>query len=257
MSDLSLALVQVRYTNKAFWRNPAAAFFTIVFPLLLLVLFTTIFGGGSTHIEGQEIGMATFTIPSICVFSVITATYTNIAMSVTFARDGGVLKRLRGTPMPAWTYMFGRILHATLIALLLVAMTVAFGALFYDVALPSDSVPAFLVTLALGAACFCALGLAVTTIIPNADASPAIVNATILPLLFISNVLIPLDNPPLWLDVLAKIFPVRHLADATLASFLDLPHQAVWRPGDLAVMAAWGIGGVLIATRFFTWEPRR
>lgn len=257
MSDLPLALAQVRYTNKAFWRNPASAFFTIAFPLLFLVLFTTIFGGGNARIEGQEISTATFTIPSICVFSVITATYTNISISVAFARDGGVLKRLRGTPMPAWAYMFGRIAHATLIAILLVAVTVAFGAIFYDVPIPTDNMPAFLVTLTLGAACFCALGLAVTTIIPNADASPAIVNATILPLLFISNVFIPLNNPPVWLDVLAKIFPVRHFADATLASFLALPHQAVWHAGDLAIMGAWAVAGLLIAVRFFTWEPRR
>ncbi|CAN5677727.1 ABC transporter permease [soil metagenome] len=257
MNDMSLALDQVRYTNKAFWRNPASAFFTIAFPLLFLVLFTTIFGGGSARIEGQEISTATFTIPSISVFSVITATYTNIAISVAFARDGGVLKRLRGTPMPPWTYMFGRIVHATLIAILLVAVTVAFGGVFYGIPVPTDNMPAFLVTLALGAACFCALGLAVTTIIPNADASPAIVNATILPLLFISNVFIPLDNPPEWLDGLSKIFPVRHFADAALASFLALPHQAVWRAGDLAVMAAWALAGLLIAVRFFAWEPRR
>src|SRR5437773_1629110 len=111
MSDLALGIRQVRYTNKAFWRNPASAFFTFVFPLMFLVIFTALFGGTQDTLFGT-IKSSNYYIPAIATFSIITATYTNLAISVTFLRDGGILKRIRGTPLPGWSYMLGRIVHA-------------------------------------------------------------------------------------------------------------------------------------------------
>lgn len=253
MSDLALALRQVRYENRSFWRNPAAAFFTFAFPLLFMVIFNVIFADAASP-EGFH--AAAFFTPAIIVFAVITATYTNIAMTVSIARDSGVLKRIRGTPLPAWAYLFGRVTHAALVALLLVVIVAAFGALAYDVSFPWERLPLLVLTLVLAAATFCALGLAVSGLIPNADAAPAVVNASILPLLFISNVFIRLESPPAWMDVLAGIFPVRHFADAMLAIYdPDLPGVAfAW--SDPAVIAGWGVAAVLIGLRFFSWEPR-
>ena len=248
MSGIGLTLRQVRYENLAFWRNPAAAFFTFVFPLLFMVIFNVLFGGG-------EDGGRFFT-PAIIVFSVITATFTNIAMSLTMARDEGILKRIRGTPLPAWAYLGGRILHAAGVALLLVVIVAAFGAVFYGVPVPWAQLPALLVTLLLGAATFCALGLAVAAFVPNADAAPAVVNAAILPLLFISNVFIPLQNAPEWINVVSEIFPVRHFADAMLRIYDVDTLGAGFSNGDLAVMAIWGVIGLFVAARFFSWEPR-
>lgn len=252
MNDLGLALRQVRYTNRSFWRNPAAAFFTFAFPLLFMVVFNVLFGG-----ETQAgLHAADFFTPTIIVFAVITATYTNIAMTVTISRDDGILKRARGTPLPAWAYLFGRVGQAILVALLLVVIVAAFGGIFYGVSFPLERLPQLLLTLAIGAATFCVLGLAVSALIPNADAAPAVVNATILPLLFVSNVFIRLENPPAWLDVLGNIFPVRHFADAMLAVYTPgLGGPLAWQ--DLAVMAIWGVGGIIFALRFFSWEPRR
>lgn len=251
MSDLALALRQVRYTNRSFWRNPAAAFFTFAFPLLFMVIFNVLFGGES---EGG-LRAADFFTPTIIVFSVITATYTNLAMGVTISRDDGILKRARGTPLPAWAYLFGRIGQAILVALLLVAIVAAFGAAFYGVSFPLERLPQLLLTLALGAGTFCILGLAISAVIPSADAAPAIVNATILPLLFISNVFIRLDNPPAWMDVLGNLFPVRHFADAMLAIYTPaMGGPLEWQ--DLAVIAIWGVAGIIFALRFFSWEPR-
>ena len=256
MSDLKLALLQVWYTNKAFRRNPAAAFFTLVFPLMFLVIFSVIFGSGQVAIaEGVTVQAATFYVPAIATFSVITACYTNIAMGLAFSRDAGVLKRTRGSPLPAWAFLFGRIVHAVLIALLLVAICAAFGAIFYHATLPTTTLPAFLLTLVVGAASFCALGMAMTAAIPNADAAPAVVNASILPLLFISNVFIPLQNPPAWLDFVSKLFPVRHFADALIGSFFALSGSGL-KVNDLLIVGAWGLAGLLISLRFFTWEPR-
>ncbi len=248
MSGIGLALRQVRFENLAFWRNPAAAFFTFAFPLLFMVIFNVLFAGG-------EDGGRFFT-PAIIVFSVITATFTNIAMSVTYARDEGILKRIRGTPLPAWGYLGGRIMHAAAIALLLVVIVAAFGAVFYGVPVPWAQLPALVVTLVVGAAAFCALGLAIAAFVPNADAAPAVVNATILPLLFISNVFIPLQNAPQWIDVVSEIFPVRHFADAMLHIYDASTVGPGFSPGDLGVMAIWGVFGLVVAARFFSWEPR-
>ena len=258
MADLGLAFDQLRYTNKAFWRNPASAFFTFAFPLMFLVIFTVLFGNETTRISASRVvSTSTFYVASISAFSVITACYTNIAISVTFSREAGVLKRIRGAPIPGWTYLSGRIAHSVLIAVLLVAICAAFGAAFYDAEIPTRTLPAFVLTLAVGAASFCALGLAVTALIPNAEAAPAVVNALILPLLFISDVFIPLEDPPAWLEFIAGAFPVRHFVEGMLASYFPVAGESAIRGGDLLVVAGWGLAGVLLAARFFSWEPRR
>jgi len=256
VKDLRLALRQVWYINKAFIRNPASLFFTLIFPLMFLVIFSVIFGNGHIQVgPGQTVRVATFYVPAISAFSVITACYTNIAISLTISRDSGALKRIHGSPLPVWSYMFARIFHAIVIAILLVAVCAAFGAVFYGATLPTSTLPAFGLTLIVGAAVFCVLGVAVTGFIPNADASPAVVNGTILPLLFISNVFIPLQNPPAWLDIAGKIFPVRHFADALIGSFFQLSGSGL-HTNDLLVLGAWGVGGIAVGIRFFQWEPR-
>jgi ABC-2 type transport system permease protein len=264
MGDAALALRQVRFTNKAFWRNPASAFFTFAFPLMFLVIFTALFGNSTVCVTPSlrrcppdlTITTSTFYVSAIAAFSIITATYTNLAISVAFQRDAGILKRTRGTPLPAWAYMFGRIVHAILVAVLLVIIVAAFGAAFYQAELPSNTLLAFVVTLAVGAASFSALGLALTAAIPNADAAPAVVNASILPLLFLSDIFIPIQDPTAWYVGLAKVFPVYHFAQAMKFAYFA-PSGAGFRWGDLAIIGAWGVAGVILAVAFFSWEPRR
>ncbi len=257
MSGLAQAVRQVRFTNKAFWRNPASAFFTFAFPLMFLVIFTTLFGNDDIQVTGgATVSVSTFYVAAISAFSVISACYTNIAISVSFQRDAGILKRSRGTPLAPWAYVFGRVVHAVIIALILVAICAAFGVLFYDAEVPTRTLPAFVATLLVGGACFSALGLAITVVIPNADASPAIVNASILPILFLSDIFIPFEDPPAWVDLVGKVFPVRHFSDAMQAAYFA-PTGTGFRGVDLLVMAAWGVGGLLLAARFFSWEPRK
>lgn len=243
MNAAGLTLKQFRYENKAFWRNPAAAFFTFVFPLMFLVIFNGLFE------ESQ------FFVPAIAAFAVITACFTNIAMTVTIAREQGVLKRVRGTPLPAVSYLLGRVLHAVFVALILVAIITLAGALFYDVDPPTATPGRFVVTLATGAAAFCTLGLAFTALIPNEDAAPALVNAAVLPLSFVSDIFVPSDHAPEWMQTLADVFPIKHFAQAMLASF-D-PSFRDWSTTDLVVVAVWGVAGLVAAIRFFSWEPRR
>jgi ABC-2 type transport system permease protein len=257
MNALRLLLRQVKYENLAFWRNPAAAFFTVFFPLMFLVIFNLIFGASKIEIRGGVANQSTFYVPAIAAFAVVSACYTNIAMMVSGARDRGMLKRTRGTPLPPWVFLGGRIVHATLISLLLTAIITIAGALFYNVDIPTNTMPALIVTLAIGAATFCSLGLAMTGLISNADAAPAVVNATILPLFFISNVFIRLNDAPGWLLGIGAIFPVRHFSEALQSAFNPYQSGAGFEWGHLAIIAAWGVAGLLVSVRYFSWEPRR
>jgi ABC-2 type transport system permease protein len=264
VSDVGLALRQIRFTNRAWWRNPASAFFTFAFPLLFLVIFTALLGNGTTPFGAVEIRNSTYYVAAMAAFGVISATYTNIAISVSFQRDAGILKRLRGTPLPPWAYLFGRIVQGMFVGGILVVLTVAFGVVAYGASIPTGfSLVEFIATFLVGSLSFAAMALAVTTIIPNADAAPPIVNATILPLLFLSGVFIPLgSDTPTWITVVGDVFPVKHFTDAMRESFLgnltvggkDVFTFQWW---DLAVVAAWGLLGLLVASRRFSWEPRR
>jgi ABC-2 type transport system permease protein len=254
MNATALTLSQVRYVNKAFWRNPASAFFTFAFPLMFLVIFTALLGHSTVQIGTRSVNTSTYYVASMATFAVITACYNNIAMSVSFQRDAGVLKRINGTPLPSALFLAARMVHAVLIAILLVAITATFGRTLYHADIPTGiTLLRFLIMLLVGAAAFCALGFAITAVIPNADASPAIVNATILPLLFLSGIFIPFgNNTPSWILWIARIFPVKHFADGMQAGFLGTSFH--WT--DVLVVAAWGLAGLLFATRYFSWEPR-
>lgn len=257
MNGLRLMLRQVRFENRAFWRNPASAFFTCIFPIMFLVIFNLLFGNNEFEVPGGITTTSTFYVPAIAAFSVISATFTNIAISVVIARDLGFLKRVRGTPLPPWAYLGGRILHSVVLSVLLVVLVTAFGALFYGVDVPTTTLPALLVTLAVGAATFCALGLAVTGITPNGDAAPAVTNAIILPLLFISDVFIPQSNAPEWVTTVANVFPIIHFSEALQTPFNPFETGGGFEPEHLAVMAAWLVVGIIAAVWTFTWEPRR
>jgi len=276
VSALGQTLRQVRYTNTAFWRNPASAFFTFAFPLMFLVIFTALLGSGEVEFARVRVPggrlvplvleQATYFVGAMAAFGVISATYTNIAITVSFQRDQGILKRLRGTPLPSWSYLLARVLHSMLVAAILVVITLAFGRFAYGTDLPTGRpLLEFLATLLVGSLSFAALALALTAVIPNADASPPIVNATILPLLFVSGIFIPLtDRAPAWITTVGNVFPVKHFADAMRAGYLgNVRLQGTtfrafafdW--SDLAVIAAWGVLGLVLATRFFSWEPRK
>ena len=252
--DLVLVIRFARYANRTFWRNPAAAFFTLFLPVFFLVLFSALFGSEPLDINGHHVSSATFTTVGIITFSVVSVCYTNLAISVTTARETGFLKRVRGTPIPPWTFLSGRILQSVLVALLLVVVCFGFGAIAYHVTVPGSTLPALIVTLIMGAAAFAALGLAVTALVPNSDAAPAIVNFSIFPLYFVSNVFIPISNPPQWLNALTRIFPIGPFNEAIKTAVVPPLGSTGFNGGDLLVLAIWGVGGALIAFRYFSWE---
>jgi ABC-2 type transport system permease protein len=265
---LAQTLRQFRFTNTAFWRNPASAFFTFAFPLMFLVIFTSLLGEGQVEFGPLELDTSTYYVGTMAAFGVISACFTNIAVSTTFSRDQGLLKRLRGTPLPAGAYLGARVLHAMVVGAILVALTLAFGAVVYDSPLPTGGhLFEFATTFLVGSLSFAALAFALTAAIPNAEASPPIVNAVILPLLFLSGIFIPMnDDAPAWMRVTSDLFPVKHFSLAMRAAFLgDVTAPTPLGPvrafpfdwWDVAIVAAWGLAGLVVAARTFSWEPRR
>jgi len=132
----------------------------------------------------------------------------------------------------------------------------AFGSVLYGVRFPWDKLPALVITLGISAASFCALGMAIAGLIPNADSAPAIVQFTILPLNFVSNVFINMQGAPQWIDTVSRVFPIRHFADAMLRIYDPATRGIGLNVTDLGVIAGWGVVAVFIALRYFTWEPR-
>lgn len=254
MSEVRMFVRQLGYVNKAFWRNPSSAFFTFAFPLMFLVIFTSLLGHGRIHLPGRTVDTSTYYVAAMAAFSVISSCYTNISIGLTVQRDTGVLKRTRGAPISSGVFLASRLVHALFVSVLLVAITAAFGRILYQADIPVGlSLVHFLVVLVVGALAFCALGFAITAAIPNAEAAPAIVNATILPLLFLSGVFIPLGaRAPSWIVWIGKVFPVRHFAAGMQAGFLNVSFN--WN--DVVFVALWGLAGFVVARRYFSWEPR-
>mgnify|MGYP000383174376 CR=1 FL=1 len=242
MSPMALAWQQFRFERKLFWRNPSAAFFNFLLPLLLLVLIATAF---NTSDAGLEI-----LIPGVAGMGVLATTFTALAFNLTLLREEGVLKRIRGTPMPAGAYLAGFIGSATLNAFLQVALVVTLGNLLYGVDWPRDPLLLGGFTL-LGVVCFAALGVAFAHVIPNEDAAPAYTTAVFLPLIFISGVFYSADDLPDALKAIAEALPLKHLIDG-------LSEAIVGGGGDIAaavaVVGAWAIGALVLAVRFFRWE---
>ena len=132
MSGAALALHQFRFDQKTFWRNPASVFFTVAFPVMFLVIFDLVFGNGNRiHIQGVGVGVSTYYVPAIITLAVISATFQNLAMSVTIDREFGILKRGRGTPLPDWVFFAGRIGNSLVVSLVMLALLAAIGRIAY------------------------------------------------------------------------------------------------------------------------------
>jgi ABC-2 type transport system permease protein len=257
VSGLALVGHQFRYDQKAFWRNPASVFFTVMFPVVLLLIFATVFGNQTVDVRGG-IETTTYYVPAIITLSVISATMQSLAMSLVIAREDGRLKRSRGTPMPAWVFIAGRVGNSIVVALMMLVLLAAIGRLLYGVDVPWDRLPAILVSLVVGAAAFCCLGIALTAAIPSQDAAAPIVNALLLPLYFLSGVFIPDDQLPSGVIHFADLFPIRHFFEAFFDAYVPASSAAgasiSW--DNLAIVAIWGVAGLLLAVRFFRWTPR-
>jgi ABC-2 type transport system permease protein len=242
-----LAYRQWRLERRMFWRNPTAAFFSFVLPLLFLFLFGAIFSGDQKTLD--------VIVPGILGMSVMSTTFNALAMNITFLREEGVLKRIHGTPMPGSSYLAGVAANAVSNAGVQVVIVVLAGRLFFGIGWPKNWLELAVFSIA-GVATLAALGVAYSHVIPNFDAAPAYTNIVFLPVIFISGVFYDVDTAPQFLQDIAQILPLTHIIDglsAALVTGASLADTA----GDLAVIAAWGVFGVFFAVRGFSWDSRR
>ena len=244
MTPLALAWQQFRLERKLFWRNPSAAFFSFVLPLALLLLVASVFADEQDELE--------VLIPGIAGMSVMATTFNAMAFNLTFLREQGILKRLRGTPIPAASYFAGFLGNAVANAFVQVGLVVVIGHVVYDVSWPRDW-GALIAFTAVGVVTFGALGIALSHAIPNFDSAAAYVNAVFLPAIFISGVFYSSESLPPVLDVVANALPLKHVIDG-FAGAIVTGRGLVDNAGALAIVAGWGAVGLLLAVRGFRWE---
>jgi len=242
-----LAWRQYRLERRMFWRNPSAAFFNFLLPLLFLAMFGAIFAGEQANLD--------VIVPGIAGMSVMSTTFTAIAMNLTFLREQGILKRVRGTPMPPSAYLAALAGSAATNTALQVTLITTAGRVFFGTGWPRDWL-ALVVFVVLGAACFAALGVALSHSIPNFEAAPAYVNAVFLPLIMISGVVYDADDAPLFLRDLAQGLPLKHLIDGLSGALVQGAGLGAYATA-LLVLALWGGVGTVLAVRGFSWDRRR
>lgn len=253
VSDIGLLGSQLVMEQKRFWRNPTSAIFTFVFPIMFLVIFASLNSNDRIKDLG-DIRFAQYYVPSIIAFGIFSACFVNLAIATPYRREMGLLKRVRSTPLPPRVFLGALVLSNVLIGALLAIIITVVGIAIYDVHFYGARLLALIITFAVSAASCCALGLAVGTFVPNADAAPAVVNFVYFPIVFISGTFFPVNQKSV-LAHIASVFPVRHVILAVFAGFDPLRSGASFEWGHLAVVAVWGVAGLVVAIRRFRWEP--
>lgn len=252
MSASRVLARQVRLNQLAFWRNPESAFFSFAMPLGVLLIFGATSGNDS--VPGRsDVDVLTLFVPGILAFAIVVVAYGNLAATVSLQRADGVLKRIRATPLNPNLYLGGQILSVLATTLLIAAATITAGGLAFGALPKLAGVPQLLLILAIGIACFAALGFAISAAIPTADAAGAITNGTYLPLAMVSgmfSVSLQLPGP---LDALINAFPLKALADGLRSAYDPAAHGLP--VGDVAVLLIWMVMGIALARRFFRWDP--
>jgi len=256
MSDARRALAQLKADMKIFRRNPAALFFTAILPVIFLCMFVGIFGNERLE-EYDNVRSSTLQVPAFIALAVVSAAFVSLAMGFTRMRESGMLKRVRATPVPSWIVFAGRIGTSIVTAVLVTVLLMAIGSILFGVTVPTRTLPGLVAALVLGAATFCALGIAYTRAIPSEEAGPAMTNAVVLPLYFISGVFVPFRTLPDALQHIAELLPVQPFVDALRIAFDPNTTGAGFSGENLLKLGIWGVIGLVLAVRLFGWTPRQ
>lgn len=251
---LALLVHQARYDIRASLRNPRARFFTFFFPVILLVIFAGVFHG-TTTVHGVQIKLARFFVPGILAMAIVAATYGNLVVSISALRETGVLKRRRATPVPPGVLIAGQALSMVLITALMATILLAIAKLGYGVGMAPGAIAAIACTAIVGTLTFACIGYAVSGLIGSPEAAQPIVQATTMPLWFISGVLIPTATLSGSLRSLGSLFPVEHLADGLHLASVHASFSSAISASDMLVLIAWGIAAAAFAAWRFSWLP--
>lgn len=255
------AVARTRVEFKAVARNRTSLVFTLLFPVLLLVVFGSIFHG---RVAGTDTDFKQVFLAGIIAAGIMSVAFQGLAISVATDRDSGLLRRLGRTPMPRSAYFIGKIARVGLTALGEVAVLVAVGAVLFGLPLPAT--PLRWLTLAwvclLGTAACAVLAIAYSAVIPNARNATAIVTPPFMVLQFISGVFFPFNELPRWMQTVAALFPLKWMAQGLRSVFLPDSFTAVeparaWEHGHIAlVLAVWCVAGLVGTALTFRWSER-
>ena len=241
---------QLKFEQLSFWRSREAAIFVFLFPPLLFLLLASVFGDGSR----DGVPISTYLVAGLIAYAVANTALGGLAISLVIRREFGILKRLRSTPLPASLYLSATLLSNLFVVVLQSAVVVALGLVLFDARLPENWL-SFLLTIGLGAWSFAGLGLAIAALIRSGEAIAAVVNVIILPMSFLSGSFGPADELPAALEAVRDVLPLHYVIELVYATYVD--GEAIWEHWTaIAVVAAWGAGGYLVARRRFGWEPR-
>lgn len=251
MSELRLAGYQTWLEQRSFWRNAEYVVFTFALPPLLLMII-----GSTKHwdpISGTHVSQIALFIPSILAFGVAVAAFSNLATRIAILRSDGVLKRIRTTPLRPATYLMAQLMSTVVTTLLVAVSTMLLGLVLYGVTPQAGETLLLILGLLVGVTCFASLGLALSTVIRNADVASPIVNVIYLPIAIVSGVFDPTMTLPGWLSRFVEFLPIKPLAVILEDTYAPAAHPF---PGtDLIVLAAWSVAGIAIALRWFRWQP--
>jgi ABC-2 type transport system permease protein len=244
-----LFLHQLRAEQLVFWRSREAAFFIFIFPLLLFVLLGAVYHGRYQHLP-----ITWAVLAGLICYGCANTAFAGLAIQLVLRREGGILKRLRSTPLPPAAYMAALLVSTLIVFGLQTIALFLLGRAFYGTPFPPD-VGSFVATIVIGAAVFAALGTATASVIRSAEGSSAVVNFILLPMAFLSGSFGPTRHYPGFLRAIGDVLPLKYFIDLVKAIYLG-GHGLLARPGALGVLAAWTAGGLVVALRRFGWEPR-
>lgn len=252
MKDLLLAASQTRYALIGFLRNPRAFVFTVILPLFLLIILSTIFHGLSKFIEAKT--AALYYTPAIVAYQIMLAGFNSLNLSIVTDREAGLLKRFRGTPMPRWIYLASLIGRTIVVVLCAVSVLVIVGVVFYRVPISGDTVVGLVVYTVLGTVTMCSLGLAATRVCPTVDTASVVGPFATLILAFMSGVFVPVALVPRWLIDIGRAFPLEYLAQGLRAAFTTTSSTGITAE-NVAALGAWAVVAMAVALRTFQWAP--
>lgn len=245
---------QLKWEQKMYWRNPPAAAFTFALPLVFLVIIVAIHGDAKVHFGRQTAEFAQYYVPAVIAFSIVSACYTYLAFTLCMRRERGILKRARGTPLSPTVYLAAMMLSAVVVSVMVSVLVVLLGITIYGVTWHGRWL-GLLVGVGCGAVAFGALGVAVSTFVPNEDAAPAIVNFVLFPLLFISGTFTQISDSSV-LSKIAVLFPARPLIKTMVAVFNPFGTGSGLTFAHIGMLLLWGVIGLAVAVRRFRWEPQ-
>lgn len=249
---MKLFLHQLRGEQRLYWRSRELAFFTFLFPLLIFVLLGSVYG--DDLIESEGVKGSAYLLAGILGYGVASTAFAGVAIVVVIRRESAILKRLRGTPLPASVYVAALLASILLVFSIAAASLILLARFLFDVPLP-DRVGSLVLGLLLGALAFAAMGLALSSAIRSAEGASAVVNAVYLPASFISGSFWTPHAYPRFLEVIAEILPLTYFI--RLMRDVMLRDEHIWSNwGSVAVVSAWGLAGLVLAVRGFRWEPR-